>query len=321
MFRKLLLFAISLVLTACNSKTLPVVSIPQAWFDMPLPGTVILPPNPCLFEAHGASLNGVASFEFSINGAVAANIPASDQKKTLAVLNYDCSNLQPGRNQLRLRIMDNAGNWSSYAETSVILEKEGETPSVTPTAPVTETPQPTQTVTSTPTFTPTVTLTDTATPLPAGVSVERLSTNLVYLGSSSCGPLDVTIVARAAAPKGIKVVVLFYRFVTGGSAGEYASVSMNPMGGDLYQRTLNPTSLLNGAIPFDQAALQYQIVVQQSDDDLSVRTPPLSDITVRACGSVTRSCSAYTDEGSCTANGCIWGLVPAMVPLYKCQNP
>jgi hypothetical protein len=136
----------------------------------------------------------------------------------------------------------------------------------------------------------------------------------------------VTITARATAPKGIKVVALFYRFFTGGSAGEFQSVAMNPIGGDLYQRTLNPTSMLGGVL-FEQATLQYQIVIQQNDGDVSIRTPLLADIAVQACGSVNAAptaapvCSSYTDKRSCAAHGCNWVEIPGTVPIYECRNP
>ena len=95
---------------------------------------------------------------------------------------------------------------------------------------------------------------------------------------------------------------------------------MKPIGGDLYEATLNPTELLGG-IPFEQATLQYQIVIQQNDGDTSLRTPVLADISVQACGSVTASCSSYTDERTCIANGCNWVTIPGVVPIYECRNP
>jgi hypothetical protein len=153
------------------------------------------------------------------------------------------------------------------------------------------------------------------------VTIERVSTNLVYLGGSSCGTQQVTILARATAPNGIKVVVFFYRFQTGNSSSEFQSLGMKSSGDDLYEATLNPTSLLSGSIPFEQATLQYQIVIQQNNADTSLRTPVLSDITVRACGAVNVSCSSYTDERTCTANSCSWVSIPGTVPVYECRNP
>ena len=327
MNRKFFTLTACLLLAACSLPTAQTVSQPQAWFDMPLPDTVAYPPNPCQVIAHGASPNGIAVFELSINGTVAASIPSSDSKATLATLEYNCSLVQPGKNLLELRVQDGAGLWSDSTQTTVFLAQRDfttETPTPLPNEPVDSAPTPTPTLTATltPTFTSTATHTFTPTPrTTGGVTVERVSTNLVYLGGSSCGVNEVTILARATAPNGIKVVVLFYRFQTINSSTEFQSVSMNSIGGDLYQRTLNPTSLLGGAVPFDEATLQYQIVVQQNNDDTSIRTPVLADVTVKACGGVTTSCSSYTTEASCIEHGCNWVAIPAIVPIYECRNP
>jgi len=287
---------------------------PRAWFDAPLPGTVVRPPNPCQIVAHGSSPNGIAAFELSINGAVKANIPSPDTQGSLVTLTQDCGLSEPGEYLLQLRAQDKNGNWSGFAETSLIIAA-GETQNGTP-------PAPTETVTPTTTATPTLIPSPTPTlPPTGGVTIESISTDLVYLGNASCGTLDATITARATAPKGITVVVLFYRFETGNSSSGFESVAMNPIGGDLYQRTLNPTSLFGGTIPFDQATLQYQVVVQQKDGDTSIRTPVMADIAVQACGTVTPNCSSYTDQRTCIANGCKWVPKPGTVPIYVCKNP
>jgi hypothetical protein len=317
LFAGVLIFAMGVLVSGCNLPLAASASdesnAPRAWFDAPLPNSVFHPPNPiCQIVAHGASPNGIAAFELSINGS-AISIPSPDTQSSLVMLTRDCGLSRPGEYLLQMRVQDNAGQWSGFAETSLIIV-EGETPTATlpaTEAPATETP----TQIFTPTSTPTV--------LPAGgVTIESISTDMVYLGRASCGTLDVTITARATAPKGIKVVVLFYRFFTGGSAGEFQSVAMNPIGGDLYQRTLNPTSLLGG-VPFEQATLQYQIVIQQNDGDVSIRTPLLADIAVQACGSVNTApvCSSYTDQRSCVAHGCNWVEIPGIVPIYECRNP
>jgi hypothetical protein len=302
-----------------------------------VPDTVLYPPNPCQVVAHGASPNGIVTFELSINNTVAASIPNSDSQKTLATWNYECSHLQPGKNLLELRVQDKSGVWSEYTETTVILASQdiGLTVTETLTPRATEpsvsamtatlTPPLTPTFTAIPTLTPTLaptfTPTFTATPQPTGsVTIERVSANLVYLGRADCGPLDVTITARATAPKGIKLVILFYRFETGSSSSGFESVGMNPIGGDLYERSLNPTSLLGGSVPFDQATLQYQIVIQQNDGDTSLRTPVHADIAVQACGSVSSVCSTHLDERTCIANGCTWGPIPGTRQI-GCQDP
>lgn len=328
MMRKLS-FILCLLLAACNSSVQSTASAPQAWPDIPLPDTVFYPPNPCNLIAHGASASGIAIFEISLNGAVAATEPPSDTEATLSMLNTACPSLTPGKNILEVRVRDNAGQWSDSTQTIVFLAQTDSTTVTPPPRPtervvstLTAIPTLTATATQLPASTPTSTPTSTSMPLPTGgVTVESVSTNLVYLGSSTCGTQEVAIFARAVAPNGIKVVVLFYRFQTANSSTEFQSIGMNSIGGDLYEAALNPTSLLGGSIPFDKAILQYQVVVQQNDGDTSIRTPVLADIAVQACGRVTVSCSSYTDERTCIANGCSWVNIPGTVPIFECRNP
>ncbi len=315
-----LFFLICLLLASCNLPVQPAASAPQAWFDMPLPDTVIYPSQSCRLIAHGASPSGIVAFDVYVNGAFAFTEPADSQ--TLAILDTACPHLIGGKNLIEVKVRDSSGTSSEFTQTTVFLIEE-RSPLNTPPLQTTETPVSTSTAlpTLTATLIPTSTPTATPTSLPTGgVTVERVSTNLVYLGDSSCGPNEVTILARATAPKGITVVVLFYRFSTGSSSSAFQSVAMNPIGGDLYQATLNPTSLLGG-VPFDQATLQYQIVIQQNDGDTSLRTQVIADIAVQACGRVTVSCSSYTDERTCIANGCNWVSIPGTVPIYECRNP
>ena len=77
---------------------------PRAWFDSPLPNSVFVPPNPiCQIVAHGASPNGIASFELSVNGAVVATIPSPDTQASLVTLTRDCGLSDPGEYHLLLR--------------------------------------------------------------------------------------------------------------------------------------------------------------------------------------------------------------------------
>jgi len=276
----------------------------KAWFDSPLPGSMYTPPSPvCPIVAHGASPAGIATFELSINGA-ATSIPSPDTKSSLATLTRNCDLTEPGLYHLLLRVQDNAGDWSGYAETSLIIAEAA---------------------TGTPgTVTPTATWTPTPSPL-GGVSIQSISADLVYVGDASCGPLQVTIVAHATAPKGIKVVVLFFRFEPGSPSG-FQNLSMNPIGGDNYQATLNPTSLLGGFMTADEATLQYQVVVQQMDGDTTIRTPVLADIAVQPCGDAVLNCSSYTKKAACQSHGCNWVALPdngtvTPNPSHECQNP
>ncbi|MBI5946357.1 MAG: hypothetical protein HY864_18505 [Chloroflexi bacterium] len=322
MKRKLFIL-ICLLLASCNLPGEQTTSAPQAWFDMPLPDTVFYPPNPCSLITHGASAGGISTFEVSLNGAIASTSPASNSKGKLSTLNTNCPPLVPGKNIIEVRVQDNAGLWSDSAQTIVYL-LEADSAIETPPPPSTETPA--STLTAVPTLTktpvPTSTATLTPTPLPTGgVTIERVSTNLVYLGDDTCGIKEVTILARATAPKGIKVVVLFYRFDSADASSEFRNTGMKSIGGDLYEVTLNPTLLMDGAIPFEMATLQYQVVIQQSDGDTSLRTKVNADIAVQACGRVTASCSSYSDERTCIANGCNWVSIPGIVPSFACRRP
>lgn len=288
-------------------------SAPQAWFDAPLPGTIHYPPNPCMIVAHGASPVGISRFELSINGGGASIITSPDTNASLVTLTQDCGVSQPGEYLLQIRAQDSDGNWSGYAETSLIIPGEAVPPDVTPASA-------NPTFTAIPTLTPLPISTDT--PQPVGtVSLERVSSYLVYIGGANCGVTDVNFVARATAPKGITAVVLFYRFQSKNASTEFQSVAMNPIGGDLHERTLNPTSALGGVAPFDAGTLQYQIVVQQTDGDTSIRTPVFSDIAVQACGGgLTSACSQYTDQRTCISKSCTWGPIPGTRTI-GCYSP
>jgi hypothetical protein len=307
-----IVFLIGSLFSACSPVhgSLPLADIagPRAWFDAPLPGTVALPPNPCQIVAHGAAPGGIALFELSINGAVSATIPSQDVKSSLVPLTQDCGLTAPGHYVLDLRAQDNTGTWSNVAETDVtIAAEEASAGTPTPTA---------ATMPTSPTFTPT----PASAAGPGAVSIDSISSDTVYLGGTDCGPVQVTITARATAPNPIQVVVLFYRF----GSGAFQDVAMNPAGGDLFQRSLNPTALLGGALPSDQATLDYQVVVQQQGGDTSIRTPVMSDISVQACGApppASVDCSSYSTKNACESHGCNWMAKPAIVPIYVCQNP
>jgi len=173
-----------------------------------------------------------------------------------------------------------------------------------PTATASPTTTPLSGVVPAPQTTPTITPTVVPQAKPGAVSIESLSTDTVYVGGAKCGPTDVTITARATAPNPIQVVVLFYDF----GSGAFQDVAMNPIGGDLFQRILNPTSLLGGSVPFNQSTLVYQVVVQQEGGDTSIRTPVMSDISLQACGSPPppAACSSYSAQKACEAHGCNW---------------
>lgn len=78
---------------------------------------------------------------------------------------------------------------------------------------------------------------------------------------------------------------------------------------------IKASTLRGGSVPFDQATLQYQIVIQQNNGDTSIRTPILADIAVQACGASsggqTDACNAFTDQRTCIAKNCNWWQINA----------
>lgn len=281
---------------------------PQVWFDAPEPGTVVYPPNPCAIIAHGASPNGIAVFELLINGQ-AASVPSPDTGASLVTLTRDCAVSEPGVYALQLRAQANDGNWSGYTETYfVIPSADGEVPPPQPVEPI-------MTLTPRPILTPVPSV-------PDELSVTEVSTWVVYVGEASCGPMETVVTARATASKGITAVLLFYQF----NGGEFQSVGMSPIGNDLYLGTISMSNLFGNSIPFDRAIIGYQVVVQQSDGDTSLRTPVNPDIEALACGSSggnppggqIDTCNAFTDQRTCIANNCNWWLVNDTT--FVCQS-
>lgn len=268
------LLILSLLVSACSFPSTTEGEAPdkagvRVWFDAPLPNTVFFPPSPCQIVAHGASPNGIATFELSVNG-IPASIPSSDRQSSLVTLTRDCDFSEPGEYALRLRTQDNTGNWSGYAETSLIVSNP-ETP--TATLPETEPP-----ATETPTATHTQPPASQAT-----IELVDVSTGTVYYREDDCGPKAVTVQIRAKDPVGINMVVLFYQVDSMG----FESVAMNPTGQDLYQSTLNPESTYGIPTLSDlgESVLQLQAVIQNEAGETSTRTPVFSSVTVVPCGS------------------------------------
>ncbi len=282
---------------------------PRAWFDAPIPGSVFYPPNPCQIVGHGASPAGIQAFELTINGT-AVSLPSPDTQASLVTLTRDCALTEPGLYSLFLRAEDNAGNWSGFAETYLTIagSEALAAPQNAPAAAATLT----QSVPPPPP----------AAGVPANVAIQSVSTWVAFVGDTSCGPVETIITAHATAPKGIAAVILFYRF----GPGNFESISMDPIGEDLYRGTLNMNSIFGGTIPFESAIPDYQVVVQQGDGDTSLRTPVLADIEVKACGSAppppggADACAAYVDQRACQANGCNWWEIAGTPPTFVCKS-
>lgn len=277
------LLILVLLLTGCslpssNTPGSPASNIPYAWFDAPLPGSLFYPPNPCMVVAHGSSPNGIALFELSVNGA-AESIPSPDTENQIVTLTQECGLTDPGEYRLLLRVQDNAGAWSGYAETSLVISDE----SSTPTEPATEaTVAPTEAVTGTPTATVSAAL---------AFSAPELSSLQFYYRGGGCGVKQETfgITVLSGSPAS---VFLFYRLKNKANdeTGAWSlGDAMHPSGAGAYSfilqadtvpGTLVPTGFV--AIPVNYT-LQYQFVATDSSGNVLGKSTVFGDLTLSYC--------------------------------------
>ncbi len=139
-----------------------------------------------------------------------------------------------------------------------------------------------------------------ATPTPSGATVQVVGASASQIYWGNCQPNVVTFQVHAVDPAGIKVVVLFFRVVDSqGHTTEFASKSMNSMGGDLYTMTINPSGQFGSELSgFSGGSLQYQAVIQENGGDTSHRTSLLSGVTLVMCGSAPPQPHASTTPGA-----------------------
>jgi hypothetical protein len=285
------LLILAVLLSGCslpssnNPTTSPGATTPRAWFDAPLPGSAFFPPNPiCPIVAHGASPNGISLFELSVNGAVVASISSPDTASQLVTLTRDCGLSELGEYRLLLRVQDNAGVWSGFAETSLVIA-EAEAPTLPPT-------EPTATATDlpVPTVAPTVAPTFTATPSLA-FSSPRLSTPQFYYQGRGCGDKQVTfgVTALSGAPNS---VFLFYRLKNKANdeTGAWSlGTAMLPSGGgdfsyilqgDLIPGTFVPSGMVSYPVNY---TVQYQFVGTDTVGNELGKSVVYGDLTLSWC--------------------------------------
>lgn len=101
---------------------------PQAWVDAPIDGSE-LPLAPYEVVAHASSPNGVASFEFSVNGVVEnPTLVNPDQlDQTLAYVMFMWTPPAPGTYRLSVRAADASGGYGPAAQAFVTVGR-GEAP-------------------------------------------------------------------------------------------------------------------------------------------------------------------------------------------------
>lgn len=147
-----LFLGVCMILAACSPTTPPEeaasFSLPQVWFDAPLPGTVF-PLGEVQVVAHAADQNGVALVEFSLADGTLVSTQPGTQSDTLLAAISTWHPPEPGHYILQVRAMNVNGDWSDYTYTDVVIVGEEETvptPEETREVP-TEEPTPTPTPT------------------------------------------------------------------------------------------------------------------------------------------------------------------------------
>jgi hypothetical protein len=146
---------------------------------------------------------------------------------------------------------------------------------------------PTPTPTKTPTKTPTPRLTPSPTEIPPSIGVPELSTRQLYYRGTSCDPSRITIRVAAEHRAGIKVVVFFHRLHeinTGKDSGWSDGLSMNTMGGDIYNLSVSGDTLIGNSGLTAEARVSYQFIIQAQNGELT-RSAVYSDLSLLPCGS------------------------------------
>ena len=125
-----LLVALALVGCAASST-----QGPMAWLDEPLDGAA-LPLEPTELMAHASDADGVASFEFYVNGALLVRSPAAGGMLADATVGWNPS--APGVYTITARATDNQGNVGPEATAVVTVGELEGSPTPLPTARPTE---------------------------------------------------------------------------------------------------------------------------------------------------------------------------------------
>jgi hypothetical protein len=159
-----LLAVTALLISGCDQSSPDAVALvgSHVWIDAPLDGSTI-PLAPYTVVMHASDIAGVAQFELSVNGVVAATIPAVDVSSTFAVAQYVWQPFAPGNYALAVRAQNDPGEWGSAA-LALVTVVEQQMVDVIPTDVVAE--EPTLEPTSLPTVTPPPLPTATLPPLP-----------------------------------------------------------------------------------------------------------------------------------------------------------
>ena len=99
-------------------------SLPQAWFDAPLPGTVFASDDEILVIVHGASKEGISELELSLVGGGMIGNQKGGGADTLLTASFTWHPPEPGNYTLQVRALNASGAWSDYAFTDVVISSE-----------------------------------------------------------------------------------------------------------------------------------------------------------------------------------------------------
>jgi len=126
------LFLVILALVGCAASS---TQGPMAWLDEPLDGAA-LPLEPTEIMAHASDADGVAGFEFYVNGALLVRSPAEGGMLANATAGWDPDRV--GVYTVAARATDSQGNVGPYAEAQVTVGTVQASPTLPPTGQPTE---------------------------------------------------------------------------------------------------------------------------------------------------------------------------------------
>lgn len=276
--RKLLLFAVCLLLAACNMPQNPA-SGARAWIDAPLDkSTLPMAPYEVIFHAYAPG--NPAAVQFSINGQN-VEMGSVDLSQPLVTVHYQWKPDHPGQYILMASSQDGKGNWSSPYIHTVMIVASTSTPTQTLTSTVTSTPTWTRTPQRRPTKTPTLTPTAVL-----GISVLSKSADQFYFGLTHCGVMAVTLEVKVSDPAVLQGVTFYMRLedkVTKNHTAWNSGTEMHAEGNGKFTITV-----ISNTIPqystYSHSVFQYQFIGTDSNFAVIYRSPVFSDISLSMCG-------------------------------------
>lgn len=117
------------LLSACSPATQPEVSasysLPQVWFDAPLPGTAY-PLGEIQVVAHAADKAGITEVELSLESGLKIGSQPGNLSDTISTASFLWHPPDPGIYILQVRALNTNGDWSPYTYTDVVVVGDDE---------------------------------------------------------------------------------------------------------------------------------------------------------------------------------------------------